>query len=78
MHVHGVCLLHRTEPHGVLALFTHHMQDHSHQQESVVGEGSVAGYREEGVRGGGGVRPYLLLKMHNFLSILTFKTNILY
>lgn len=50
MHVHVVCVLHRREPHGVLALLTHHMQDHSHQQESVVGEGSVAGYREEGVR----------------------------
>lgn len=37
--VHLVCVLHRREPHGVLALLTHHMQDHSHQQESVFGRG---------------------------------------
>lgn len=34
----GVCVLRRTEPHGVLALLTHHMQDQSHQQQSAVGE----------------------------------------
>lgn len=70
-------MLHRREPHGVLALLTHHMQDHSRQQESVVGEGRVAGYREEGVKGGEGVRPCLQLKMHLFLPILDFKTNFL-
>lgn len=40
------------------------------------GEGSVAGYREEGVKGGEGVRPCLLIKMHLFLSILTFKIKV--
>lgn len=50
MYVHVVCVLHRREPHGVLALLTHHMQDHSHQQECVVREGSVVGFREYGVK----------------------------
>lgn len=48
----GVCVPRGREPHGVLALLTHHMQDRSHQQEGVVGEGSVVGYTEgEGVTG---------------------------
>lgn len=37
----SVCVLHRREPHGVLAPFTHHMHDHSRQLESVVGEGET-------------------------------------
>lgn len=49
-----VCVPRGREPHGVLALLTHHMQDRSHQQEGVVGEGSVVGYTEgEGVTGWG-------------------------
>lgn len=32
-----VCVLHGSEPNSVLALLTHHMQDHF-RQESVVGE----------------------------------------
>lgn len=39
MFVHAVCVLHRREPHGVLALLTHHMQDPSHQKKSIAGLG---------------------------------------
>lgn len=40
--VHAARVLHGREPHGALALLTHHMQGRSHQQ------GSVAGCTEEG------------------------------
>lgn len=46
MFVHAVCVLHRREPHGVLALLTHHMQDPSHQKKSIAGLGG--GGRESG------------------------------
>lgn len=52
MFVHVVCTLHRRGPHGVFAPLTHHMQDRSHQWESVGRQDTAPGYREEKVKGG--------------------------